>query len=57
MGLRGSIFITLEDLKTQQQNYRLHEEEKMKKDQSYLSKNSAKLRAKNQKNLTWDEFL
>jgi hypothetical protein len=29
----------------------------MKKDQSYLSKNSAKLRAKNQKNLTWDEFL
>jgi hypothetical protein len=29
----------------------------MKKDQIYLSKNSAKLQAKNQKNLARDEFL
>jgi hypothetical protein len=55
-GLRGSVFTRLEELKAAAAGVSLHEEEKMWKDQNYISKNSEKLQAKNRKNFDQAEL-
>jgi hypothetical protein len=55
-GLRGSVFIRIEELEATAAGVHHPEKEKTWKYQNYISKNSEKLQAKNRKNLDQDKL-